>query len=231
MSKVVHKEKGYVSGPDWAEQADELQRKFRICEGDDLFVDEAWAVSSRLVLKPCLSSLKKGDVLCVTALFRLGLDANRFVNLLADLKERSVFFVSIAEGVDTREARFGFSKTMENLAQSKRALELEKLTRMRVHRDPDSYVGGPDPKISRETMIAIVEYMNEDTFPHQKIADMFKVSRSRCLGIFSDFKKGLLPFQRKGKNRSQIIRENECLPEMTKNQVTRELKRLSRRRS
>lgn len=63
-------------------------------------------VGSPSDLRPLMSELSAGDVLAVTSLDHLSISMWHVLDMLEDLRERHVSFVSLDEGVDTRDDRF-----------------------------------------------------------------------------------------------------------------------------
>ncbi len=76
------------------------------CERERIFVDTAsGARTQRPGLDACLESLRKGDVLLVWRLDRLGRSMPHLVNLVTELRERGIGFRSICDGmIDTTTA-------------------------------------------------------------------------------------------------------------------------------
>ena len=76
------------------------------CWKDHIFVDQAsGARAQRPGLETCLEALRKGDVLLVWRLDRLGRSMPHLVQLIEELQERGVGFQSICDGViDTTTA-------------------------------------------------------------------------------------------------------------------------------
>ena len=76
------------------------------CREDHIFVDQAsGARAQRPGLETCLETLRKGDVLLVWRLDRLGRSMPHLVQLIEELQERGVGFRSICDGaIDTTTA-------------------------------------------------------------------------------------------------------------------------------
>ena len=76
----------------------------RIAGCDKIFSDIiSGSKTKRTGLDDCLAGLKKGDVLVVWKLDRLGRSAQHLLNIIEDLKIKNVAFVSLKESCDTRE--------------------------------------------------------------------------------------------------------------------------------
>jgi len=227
--RLMPKKLAYVSGPTWEKQLEQLKGLF-----DSSVIDKEWVIAKRLELSKGIASLEKGDTLIVTALFRLGLNPGGIVILMDDLEKRGIHFISLTDNIDTSDEDEGFGDFILDLAKVTQDLQIDQMKRMRGKRRPDSMTGGPKPKVANETIFLIVDLMNnkqESGMTDSEIGDACGVSRGRCQQIYSEFKKGLTLVQRKGKNKNQVIREREGKPDLTREEVAEELKRLSRRRS
>ena len=74
-----------------------------------------------------LSHIRKGDTLAVWKLDRLGRSVKGLVDLVADLEQRKIHFVSLTDGINTKTTagRF-FFHVMASLAQMERELIAER---------------------------------------------------------------------------------------------------------
>lgn len=78
-------------------------------------------------LDDALSHVRKGDTLAVWKLDRLGRSVKGLVDLVAELEQRQVHFVSLTDGINTKTTagRF-FFHVMASLAQMERELTAER---------------------------------------------------------------------------------------------------------
>jgi DNA invertase Pin-like site-specific DNA recombinase len=82
------------------ETADAQSTALKAAGCETLFRDDAQSKGAEL--SKALESLKAGDILVVTKIDRLGKRIKGLVELLNDLQSRSVHFIAIEDGVDTR---------------------------------------------------------------------------------------------------------------------------------
>ncbi|MEG1466425.1 MAG: recombinase family protein [Hafnia sp.] len=103
----------------------ELQRNTLVSANcEHIFVDEMSGIKAvRPGLKKCLKHLKAGDCLVVWKLYRLGRSVKNLVELISELCEREVQFLSLTDSIDTGTAmgRF-FFHIMSALAEMEREL-------------------------------------------------------------------------------------------------------------
>jgi len=95
---------------------------------EHVFVDKMSGTKAvRPGLKKCLKQLKAGDCLVVWKLDRLGRSVKNLVELISELRERKVQFLSLTDSIDTGTAmgRF-FFHVMSALAEMERELIVER---------------------------------------------------------------------------------------------------------
>lgn len=107
----------------------DLQRNALISANcERIFVDKMSGTKAvRPGLKKCLKQLKAGDCLVVWKLDRLGRSVKNLVELISELREREVQFLSLTDSIDTGTAmgRF-FFHVMSALAEMERELIVER---------------------------------------------------------------------------------------------------------
>lgn len=97
---------GYVRVSD-TDQTEDLQIDALHLAGCDVIYGDhgvSGKVTKRHGLDDLLSSLKHGDTLCVWKLDRLGRSTIHLLQLLDDLRKRSIDFQAITQGIDTTTA-------------------------------------------------------------------------------------------------------------------------------
>lgn len=72
---------------------------------DDVFTEkQSGAGKERPILEQCLRTLRKGDILVVWRLDRLGRSLKHLVEIISALEERGIGFCSLKESIDTTTA-------------------------------------------------------------------------------------------------------------------------------
>lgn len=95
---------------------------------EQIFTDKISGTrANRPGLDDALSYIRKGDTLAVWKLDRLGRSVKGLVDLVADLEQRQIHFVSLTDGINTKTTagRF-FFHVMASLAQMERELIAER---------------------------------------------------------------------------------------------------------
>ena len=104
MSEIVGYARGSTGDQDLSLQLNAIRKEG--CVEELIFTDKvSGAKSERPGLDKCLNYLKKGDILLVWRLDRLGRSMSHLVKLFEDLRQRGIRFRSICDGViDTTSA-------------------------------------------------------------------------------------------------------------------------------
>lgn len=69
---------------------------------DQIFEEKVSATKNRPQFEKMLDQIRKGDVITVWRIDRLGRTTLQLIKLMVDLREKGVEFVSVKEGIDTR---------------------------------------------------------------------------------------------------------------------------------
>lgn len=120
-------------------------------------VDRVVCGSDDADLSRVLSSLGAGDVLVVSSLDHLGRSMWRVFDLLDDLATRDVSFVSLREGIDTRDAAVaGALRAMRAMLDAERRLVARRSSEARSGSpEADAASGSPvDPLLERSRQLA-----------------------------------------------------------------------------
>lgn len=160
------------------EQNLDLQRdalKKAGCREKLIFVDcVSGAKADRPGLDACLAELRKGDVLVVWRLDRLGRSMAHLISLVEDLKERSVAFRSISDGVVDTTSPSGelVFNIFSALAQFERRLIQERTKAGLKAARARGRTGGRKPLSSDDPKVQTAKTMHEDK--GMKIIDICK---------------------------------------------------------
>lgn len=146
-------------------QSVDLQRDALLAAGVDercLSQDRAsGARDDRPGLKACLADLRRGDVLVVWKLDRLGRSLSHLIRIVDGLKERGVAFRSLTEAMDTTTPHGEFLFNLfGSLAQYERALIAERVSAGLAAARRRGRKGGRPPVIDAERMEQIVAALN-----------------------------------------------------------------------
>jgi len=165
------------------DQKMDLQKDALIAHGVDpefLFEEKISGVkSTRPQLQTCLKMLRRGDVLVVWRLDRLGRSIRELVTISHDLAEKGVELRSLTEMIDTTSAggRLIFN-VFAAVAQFERDIISErtkaglKAARLRGHK------GGRKPKLTDKQRHALLKLLDDPTYTQTDAAAMFGISRA-----------------------------------------------------
>jgi DNA invertase Pin-like site-specific DNA recombinase len=144
-----------------------------------MFTDkQSGAKADRKGLAEALSHLRRGDVLTVWKLDRLGRSTIQLMMLLNELYERGVDFRSLTEGIDTTTSFGRFYFTMAAaLAQLERDRLIERTRAGLVAAKARGRTGGRKPKLSLD-QIDMARGLLATGKPPRDVAKAFGVGRS-----------------------------------------------------
>ena len=129
-------------------------------------------------LTDALSHLRKGDVLTVWKLDRLGRSTLQLMMLLNDLHERGVEFKSLTEGIDTTTPMGRFYFTMSSaLAQLERDRLIERTRAGLAAAKARGRNGGRKPRLTAE-QIEMARGLLAGGKPPREVAKAFSVGRT-----------------------------------------------------
>jgi DNA invertase Pin-like site-specific DNA recombinase len=139
---------------------------------------ESGAKADRKGLADALSHLRKGDVLTVWKLDRLGRSTIQLMMLLNDLHQRGVDFKSLTEGIDTTTSFGRFFFTMSAaLSQLERDRLVERTRAGLESAKARGRTGGRKPKLSPD-QVEMARGLLESGKPPRDVAKAFNVGRS-----------------------------------------------------
>src|SRR4051794_14636784 len=144
-----------------------------------VFTDKvSGAKADRKGLADALSHARKGDVLTVWKLDRLGRSTLQLMMLLNELHERGVEFKSLTEGIDTTTPMGRFYFTMSSaLAQLERDRLIERTRAGLTAAKARGRTGGRKPKLTSD-QIEMARGLLENGKPPRDVARAFGVGRS-----------------------------------------------------
>jgi len=152
------------------------------CREDHIFVDQAsGARAQRPGLETCLETLRKGDVLLVWRLDRLGRSMPHLVQLIEELQERGVGFRSICDGaIDTTTASGELIfHIFSALAQFERRLIQERTRAGLNAARARGRKGGRKPLDPKDPRVQMAQTMYKDkSMPISDICQTLGISRS-----------------------------------------------------
>jgi len=140
--------------------------------------------SARPGLDEALSHLRKGDVLVVWKLDRLGRSLKGLLDLIENFYKAEIQFTSISDGINTTTpmGRFFFN-IMGSLAQMERELIVER-TRAGLQAARDrGRVGGRKKALSKSKLEAAQKLIDEGT-PRKDVAASLGISRATLYRYF-----------------------------------------------
>jgi DNA invertase Pin-like site-specific DNA recombinase len=136
------------------------------------------AKADRKGLADALSHLRKGDVLVVWKLDRLGRGTLQLMMLLNELHERGIDFKSLTEGIDTTTSFGRFYFTMAAaLAQLERDRLIERTRAGLVAAKTRGRTGGRKPKLTPD-QVEMARGLLDGGKPPRDVAKAFGVGRS-----------------------------------------------------
>ena len=126
---------------------------------DALFIDKKSGKNTdREQLQALLKFVRKGDVVYVSELSRLGRNTRDLLNIIDELTKREVDFVSLKENIDTTTPQGRFMLTVFSaIATLERECILEKQAEgIAIAKEKGVYKGGKKKDIDRKKFTAIV---------------------------------------------------------------------------
>lgn len=161
-------------------QKDSL-KKYGVDERNIFFDKTSGAKDKRVGLDKAIEFLKEGDTLVVWKLDRLGRSLAHLINVITDLKNKNISFVSITEGMDTTTASGElFFHIFGALAQFERSLIQERVKAGLEAAKLRGKVGGRPRVIDDEKLNAIKKAL-EDGMSKAAACRTFGVKRSTLI--------------------------------------------------
>ncbi|MDX9806274.1 MAG: recombinase family protein [bacterium] len=137
------------------------------------------ARTDRPELDRCISFLRKGDILVVWKLDRLGRSLRHLLNLVAEMELKEIGFRSIQENIDTTTAggKLIFH-LFASLAEFERELIRERTVAGLSAARARGINGGRPRVLSVEQVKMAQKMLADKTIPIKEILDTFKISKS-----------------------------------------------------
>ena len=144
---------------------------------DNIYEDKAsGAKVSREGLKLALDALRENDTLVVWKLDRLGRSVRDLVNIISDLEQRGVHFISLTDQIDTSTtAGCFFFHVMASLAQMERDLIIERTRAGLEAARRQGRIGGRKRKMT-DSKISAAKRLIQDGVPTREVAKNLGVS-------------------------------------------------------
>jgi DNA invertase Pin-like site-specific DNA recombinase len=137
------------------------------------------AKDDRPQLGACLEYLRKGDVLVVYKLDRLGRSSRKLIELIEDLATKGIQFQSIANGIDTTTAQGKFFFTiMAGFAEMERELIRER-TKAGLEAARARGRNGGRPKLDQSVLDKAIRMYNTREYTIREITEMTGVSKAK----------------------------------------------------
>lgn len=138
----------------------------------------------RPVLAECLSHLRKGDVLVVWRLDRLGRSTKDLIGTVMKLKDEGVEFKSIQESISTESASGQLVfHLFAALAEFERNLIRERTVSGLAVARARGRVGGRPSKLSAKDLVKMRKMASENKVPIKDLAQMFSISRTTVYNL------------------------------------------------
>ena len=178
--KVRYMKVGYarISTPDQKLdlQIDELKKDG--CE--KIFTDVAsGAKSSRDGLEEALNYLRKGDILVVWKLDRLGRSLKHLIEVVADITEKEIGFKSLKESIDTTTTggKLVFH-IFAALAEFERDIIRERTKAGLAAARARGRNGGRKPKMDDKKVAMALDLLDKEKHSVQEVCKVFKISKA-----------------------------------------------------
>lgn len=149
---------------------------------EKLFIDKGVSGKSadRKELKNCLEFLRESDILYVESISRLARNVRDLLNIIEELKNKGVSFVSVKEGIDTNTAAGEF---MLSVFGALYALELsnikdrqrEGIAAARKYH-PEKYAGRKKIDIDKDKFISMVNEIDKGNMTIRALCEELSIS-------------------------------------------------------
>ena len=120
--------------------------------------------TDRAALKECLSFLREGDTLYVMDISRLARNVKDLLNIVEELKDKGVNFVSVKEGIDTNTSVGAFMLSVFGALYELELSNIKERQREGIaaarKNHPEKYAGRKKIEIDQDRFKAIVEEVN-----------------------------------------------------------------------
>jgi DNA invertase Pin-like site-specific DNA recombinase len=136
------------------------------------------AKNDRSQLEACLDYLRKGDILVVYKLDRLGITTKQLINFMKELKEKGIHFQAITNDIDTSTPQGMFFFTlMEGFAEMEREVIRERTdTTSEPARERGRKIGRP--KTDQKLLDTAIWLYNSKKYTVKEITEMLKISKA-----------------------------------------------------
>lgn len=180
---------GYARGSSADQNLDLQHDALKGAGCEEIYSDIAsGARSDRSELSKCLSYLRKGDMLVVWKLDRLGRSLRHLVNLIAEFETKGIGFKSLKESIDTTTSggKLIFH-IFASLAEFERELIRERTIAGLSSARARGRNGGRPRALSTEQVKMAKKMVSDKTIPIKEILDTFKISKSTLYKSINEY--------------------------------------------
>ncbi len=156
---------------------------------EDIYCDvSSGARTERPELDKCISYLRKGDILVVWKLDRLGRSLRHLVKVVANMENKGIGFKSLQENIDTTTAggKLIFH-IFASLAEFERELIRERTVAGLSAARARGVNGGRPRALSQKQVMMAKKMLLDKTIPIKEILNTFKISKSTLYKSVRDY--------------------------------------------
>ena len=148
---------------------------------EKVFIDKlSGSNADRKSLKECISFLREGDTLYVSDISRLARNVKDLLNIVEELKNKGVNFVSVKEGIDTNTSVGAFILTVFGALYELELSNIKERQREGIaaarKNHPEKYAGRKKLDIDKERFIALVKDVEEGKTTARAVQEAYTIS-------------------------------------------------------
>lgn len=146
-------------------------------------------IENRPELKNCLGFLREGDVLVVSELSRLARSTRQLNNIISDLDEKGIKFVSLKESIETKTAsgRLLFN-VLASIAEFERDIIKERQREgIKIAKEQHKFKGRQRKYDDMEHVLDVLKQVESKSITVTKAAEILKVTRATVYNLKKHF--------------------------------------------